>query len=84
MTAADLDHESGRQWRPLQDTATAAQMLYSARDDYADFRRSVDYYPEGELIWLEVDVTHPAAEPGQEVAERFLPCLSWRPVALPN
>ncbi len=55
--AATLDNESGRQWRPLQDTATAAQVLYNSRDDYADFRRGVDYYPEGELIWLEADVT---------------------------
>lgn len=56
-TGAALDKEVGRTWRPLQDTATAAQILYSARSDYADFRRSVDYYPEGTLIWLDADVT---------------------------
>lgn len=55
-TAADLDNKVGRQWRPLQDTATAAQILYGARSDYDDYRRGVDYYPEGTLIWLEVDV----------------------------
>jgi predicted metalloprotease with PDZ domain len=57
ITAAMLDTEVGRQWRPLQDTATAAQVLYSARSDYGDYRRSVDYYPEGTLIWLDADVT---------------------------
>jgi predicted metalloprotease with PDZ domain len=57
MTAAMLDTEVGRQWRPLQDTATAAQVLYSSRGDYNDYRRSVDYYPEGTLIWLDADVT---------------------------
>lgn len=57
ITAAMLDTEVGRQWRPLQDTATAAQVLYSARSDYNDYRRSVDYYPEGTLIWLDADVT---------------------------
>lgn len=57
MTAAALDNEVGRQWRPLQDTATAAQILYGARSDYNDFRRNVDYYPEGTLIWLDADVT---------------------------
>jgi predicted metalloprotease with PDZ domain len=54
--AAALDHEPGRAWRPLEDTAVAAQILYNARDDYSDYRRGVDYYDEGTLIWLEVDV----------------------------
>jgi predicted metalloprotease with PDZ domain len=57
LTAAALDVESGRRWRPLEDTAVAAQLLYTAGDDYADYRRSVDYYPEGVLIWLEADIT---------------------------
>jgi predicted metalloprotease with PDZ domain len=55
--AAALDHEAGRTWRPLEDTAVAAQVLYDARPDYADFRRSTDFYEEGTLIWLDVDVT---------------------------
>jgi predicted metalloprotease with PDZ domain len=33
-----------------------AQLLYGARSDYADYRRSVDYYDEGTLIWLDADV----------------------------
>ncbi len=57
MTAAALDRKSGRQWRPLEDTAIAAQLLYDARDDYAEYRRGVDYYDEGTLIWLDADVT---------------------------
>lgn len=56
QTAAALDNEYGRRWRPLEDTAIAAQTLYNAIDDYADYRRGVDYYPEGSLIWLEADV----------------------------
>lgn len=56
MTAAALDTRTGRTWRPLEDTAVAAQLLYEARDDYANYRRGVDYYPEGTLIWLEADV----------------------------
>jgi predicted metalloprotease with PDZ domain len=55
--AAELDRKAGRQWRPLEDTAVAAQLLYDSREDYADYRRSVDYYDEGTLIWLDVDVT---------------------------
>ena len=42
---------------PLEDTAIAAQLLYSAPEDYNGYRRNVDYYPEGTLIWLEADVT---------------------------
>jgi predicted metalloprotease with PDZ domain len=56
ITAAALDHKFGRMWRPLEDTAVAAQLLYNAREDYAGYRRGVDYYDEGTLIWLEADV----------------------------
>ena len=55
-TAAALDRKAGRTWRPLEDTAVAAQLLYNARDDYAGYRRGVDYYDEGTLLWLEADV----------------------------
>ena len=54
-TAAALDHTLGRSWRPLQDTADAAQILYAAPQEFESWRRSVDYYPEGFLIWLEAD-----------------------------
>ncbi len=56
FAAAALDRQYGRTWRPLEDTATFAQVLYEAGGDYNDYRRSVDYYPEGSLIWLEADV----------------------------
>ena len=54
-TAAALDHTPGRGWRALQDTADAAQLLYGAPIEFESWRRSVDYYPEGFLIWLEAD-----------------------------
>ncbi len=53
--AAYLDQRPGRTWRPLADTAVAAQMLYGARPDWASWRRGVDYYDESDLIWLEAD-----------------------------
>jgi predicted metalloprotease with PDZ domain len=55
--AAEMDHRPGREWRSLLDTAVAAPVLYNARDDWSPWRRSVDFYPEGLLIWLETDVT---------------------------
>jgi predicted metalloprotease with PDZ domain len=56
QTGAMLDHQAGRKWRPLADTTLAAQLLYQARAEGATRRRGVDFYPEGDLIWLEVDV----------------------------
>ncbi len=56
-SAAALDYRPGRTWRNLQDTATSAQILYSSGGGWDNWRRSVDYYPEGELIWLEADIT---------------------------
>ena len=56
-SAATLDYRPGRTWRDLQDTATAAQILYDTNSQWDNWRRTVDYYPEGELIWLDVDTT---------------------------
>ena len=54
--AGEMTARAGRAWRPLGDTATAAQVLYGARVDGTAWRRSVDYYSEGALLWLEADV----------------------------
>jgi predicted metalloprotease with PDZ domain len=54
-TAAYLNNRPGRTWRDLQDTAIAAQLLYSASAAGASWRRGVDYYDESTLIWLEAD-----------------------------
>ena len=54
-TTAYLNDRPGRTWRNLQDTAVAAQILYSSPTEGASWRRSVDYYDEGTLIWLEAD-----------------------------
>ena len=55
--AATMDYRPGRTWRDLEDTATAAQALYETTDAWDNWRRSVDYYPEGDLVWLDVDTT---------------------------
>ena len=55
--AADLDARGGRAWRSLEDTATAAQLLYETADAWRGWRRDTDFYNEGTLIWLEADVT---------------------------
>ncbi len=54
-TAADLDYRAGRTWRPLEDTARSVQTLRMMGSQWINWRRGLDYYPEGQLIWLEVD-----------------------------
>ncbi len=54
-TAAAMDSRSGREWRSLQDTADAAQILYESSPAWSNWRRATDFYPEMELVWLEVD-----------------------------
>ncbi len=55
LTAANMDHHAGRIWRPLEDTAVSAQLLYEAPPEWTSWRRSADFYPESVLIWLEAD-----------------------------
>lgn len=70
-SAAELDRRPGRTWRDLQDTATAAQILYETSDQWDNWRRSVDYYPEGELIWLDVDTTIRSLSHGKKSLNDF-------------
>jgi Predicted protease with the C-terminal PDZ domain len=55
-TYAGMNHQSGRGWRPLVDTAVAVQYTYPSPRPWMNARRRVDYYDEGSLIWLDVDV----------------------------
>lgn len=56
FVAAQMDHRPGREWRSLQDTAIAGQILNDAPTQWQSVRRGVDYYDEALLIWLEADV----------------------------
>jgi predicted metalloprotease with PDZ domain len=69
--AADLDTQSGRQWRALQDTADDASHLYAAPDEWEDRRRAVDFYPEGVLLWLEADTIIRQQTNGQRSIDDF-------------
>jgi predicted metalloprotease with PDZ domain len=53
--AAWAEARSGRQWRPLGDTAVAANVLFGASGQWGTWRRGVDFYNEAVLIWLEAD-----------------------------
>ena len=54
--AAEMDNQTGREWRPLVDTAVAVQFGYPSPRAWMNYRRRVDYYDEGSLIWLDADV----------------------------
>jgi predicted metalloprotease with PDZ domain len=57
LTATSMEAHVGRTWRPLEDTAVSVQTLRMLGGQWQDWRRGLDYYPEGELIWLDVDTT---------------------------
>jgi predicted metalloprotease with PDZ domain len=70
-TAAEMETTPGRTWRPLQDTADAAQILYSAPRAWGRSRRSVDFYPEGSLVWLDADTLIREASHGERSLDDF-------------
>jgi predicted metalloprotease with PDZ domain len=57
LLAARLDNQPGRTWRPLQDCADEAPLLYGSRPDWRSWRRGTDFYDEGDLVWLDADAT---------------------------
>ena len=78
LTAAMLDHRSGREWRSLADTAVAAQLLYGSPGAGVNRRRSADYYPEGGLIWLEADTIIRQQTQGKKSLDDFCKKFLWR------
>ncbi|MGH8232736.1 MAG: M61 family metallopeptidase [Rhodanobacteraceae bacterium] len=53
--AATMTHRTGRNWRSLQDVVNAEQLLYHNGSYWHNYRRDTDFYPEGLLLWLDVD-----------------------------
>jgi predicted metalloprotease with PDZ domain len=86
-TYADLDSTSGRATRPLLDTAVAASVLYGSSSAWESARRSVDFYDEGNLMWLEADLTIRRLSHGRrsldDVARAFFGRADTGPVVVP-
>jgi len=61
----------GRTWRTLEDTAVAAQLLYDAGRNWEAWRRSVDFYDEGWLLWLDADILIRQQSHGQKSLDDF-------------
>jgi len=64
----------GRTWRPVLDTAVALPGMFTGGPDtrgWTSWRRGMDYYEEGELLWLEAaDLIHNLSG-GQKSLEDF-------------
>jgi predicted metalloprotease with PDZ domain len=69
--AAYFDRLPGRDWRPLIDTTVAAQLLYNAPKEWSAYRRGVDFYDEGWLIWLDADTKIRELTKGQKSLDDF-------------
>lgn len=72
LDAGEIDARRGRTWRSLEDTATAAQILYGAAEGWSSRRRGVDFYDEGTLVWLEADVAIRTRTQGKRSLDDFV------------
>jgi predicted metalloprotease with PDZ domain len=82
--AAGLDNRPGRTWRPLIDTTVAAQLLYNAPSEWEAERRSVDFYDEGWLIWLDADTLIRELTKGQRSLDDFVRRFHGAPSGAPT
>ncbi|HEY8022367.1 MAG TPA: M61 family peptidase, partial [Thermoanaerobaculia bacterium] len=82
-TAAALDHEPGRTWRPLADTAVAAQLLYGSAHAWGSWRRGTDFYEESLLLWIEVDMLIRQESHGKRSLDDFCRLFYGRPGGAP-
>jgi predicted metalloprotease with PDZ domain len=67
-----FDVEAGENWRPLVDTATAAQILYPAPDSWSSARRSTDFYDASVFLWFDVDAEIRARTHGARSLDDFM------------
>ena len=54
-------------WRPLIDTAISAPFLYGAERTADSWRRGVDFYDEGLLVWLEAPLSGASTNPARSL-----------------
>jgi len=55
LTAATYDYTPGRAWKALADTTNDPIVSMRRPQPWRSWRRSEDYYSEGELVWLDAD-----------------------------
>ncbi len=70
--AGFYDIQTGDRWRPLADTAVAAQILYDAPGSWSISRRDVDFYEASEFLWLNVDTELRARSGGKACLDDYV------------
>jgi len=84
FVSANLDrNRTGRTWRPLSDTAVAVQVLSEAPVAWTAYRRTLDYYDEALLIWLDVDTTIRQKTNGAKSLDDFTHAFHGAPLSAP-
>lgn len=79
LIAANAQATPGRAWRALADT-TNAYIMNSAGDlGAASWVRGLDYYEEGQLVWLDVDTLIRAQSQGRKSLDDFARVFFGRP-----
>jgi len=69
---ATYDEQQGDRWRPLEDTAVAAQILYDSPQAWRQSRRDTDFYAASELLWLNVDTALRSGSGGRVSLDDFM------------
>ncbi|MYM31769.1 M61 family peptidase [Duganella sp. CY15W] len=72
--AAAIEHRQGRTWRDLEDNGRMAMALWANQDQaYDNWRRNgFDFYREGAMVWLDVDVALRNASAGKKSLDDFV------------
>lgn len=82
--AANQDvNRPGRNWRPLADTAVFVPILGSAPGEEVPYRRTLDYYDESLLIWLDADMIIRAKTKGTKTLDDFAKIFFGAPASGP-
>ena len=76
--AAWLQTSKGREWRPLADTAVAAQLGYTQAAGWRARTRATDFYIESAMLWLEADTLIRTTTHGAKSLDDFLPAFLRR------
>jgi predicted metalloprotease with PDZ domain len=82
--AANQDrNRPGRTWRPLADTAVFVPILGDAPSEEVPYRRTLDYYDESLLVWLDADMIIRAKTNGARSLDDFAKSFFGAPSSAP-
>jgi predicted metalloprotease with PDZ domain len=79
-----FDNLPGANWRPMIDTAVAAQILYTAPDSWESARRSTDFYDASVFLWYDVDAELRTRSGGKASLDTFVKSFYAGPSGAPQ